>query len=72
MPQILFYRKLSLGMNKNCKIIYNGNEVNAGKIMDSNYNDDKISINSNYTCKALIGNKNDLSSSVRSDDNMSL
>ena len=71
-PKFIFTEKSIHGMNKNCKIIYNGNEFDAGKIIDYYNNYDKISINSNYTYNALFGSQNDLSSSVRSDDTLNI
>ena len=71
-PKFVFTENSIYGMNKNCKIIFNGNEVNAGEIMDYYYNDDKKSINSNYTYNALFGSQISITSSVRSNDTMNL
>ena len=71
-PKFVFTENSIYGMNKNCKIVFNGNERNAGEIMDYYYNDDKKSINSNCTYNALFGSQNSITSSVRSNDTMNL
>ena len=70
-PKFTFQKKNIYGINRNCKIFYNDEVLDAGIIMDY-YNDDKISINSNYTYDALFGSQNDLSSSIRSNETLQL
>ena len=71
-PKFIFTEKSINGMNRNCKIIYDGKDFVSGEIID-HYNEDKVSIKSNYTNKALFGEKeNDSESSIRSNPTLNL